>query len=328
MSNDTTARPSSAAYAQSGQAIVRQGFGGGEIESRRETQGAAMAAKAQAEIQARYIMAERKPRDVDDFRVRLLKECARPGFADVAEYRKPVGGQSINGPSIRFVETAIREFRNINVETPTIYEDDDKRIVRIAVTDLEANITYNDEAVIEKFVERRKTKTGDEILSSRQNSYGDTVYRIRATEDDLANKVGAAVSKRVRNLGLRILPSHVVAECMDACKATRDAGIKADPDQARKRMIDGFSKIGVSPVDIKEYLGHEIEQSSPSEIDELRAVYQTIADGEATWQAVMVAKRAERGEVDEATPQANDAAKKVMERLEKKKAPPTAPKPA
>src|SRR5690348_15141612 len=96
-----------------GAALQRVGFGQTEVELVRETQGTALAARAQAEVQARYIVALQRPRNVEQFRVRLLEHCKRPGFAAVAAYEKPVGGQKIKGPSIRFVETALQVFGNV-----------------------------------------------------------------------------------------------------------------------------------------------------------------------------------------------------------------------
>ena len=70
-----------------------------------ETTAGALAAQAKAAVEARYIMAMQRPRDWDQVRLSLLKECDRTNFAEVAIYRKPVG-QGIEGPSIRFAEAA------------------------------------------------------------------------------------------------------------------------------------------------------------------------------------------------------------------------------
>lgn len=295
---DQDHRPGSGDYAAAGAEIVRHGFGGTEMEARRETQAVAAAEREKAIVQARYIVAMQRPRDVDTFRVRLLRHCQRPLFAEKAEYAKPVGGQRITGPSIRFVESALQEFGNVVPEVTAIYEDDEKRIVRVTVTDLERNITYSEDATVEKFVERKRTKSGDEVIGERVNSYGDRVFKIRATEDDFANKLAAAVSKKLRNLGLRILPADIVEEAMRKCAATRDSETKQDPDAVRKALSDGFASINVMPSDLKTYLGHDLATSSPAELDELRKVFAAIRDGEATWQAALQVKREERGEVE------------------------------
>ena len=49
-----------------------------------ETASAVLAAQARAVIEARYLIAINRPRDLDVVREKLLKECRRPGFAEVA----------------------------------------------------------------------------------------------------------------------------------------------------------------------------------------------------------------------------------------------------
>lgn len=300
--------------------IARRGFGTAEIEHRRETQGSALAARAQAEVQARYIMAERKPRNLETFRVKLLEHCKRQGFALVAEYSKPVGGAPIKGPSIRFVETALREYTNTLPEETITYDDDHKRVIRVSVTDLECNVTYYGDVVVEKTVERKKPKSSDEIMSSRTNSYGDIVFKVRATEDDFANKAAAACSKKLRNLGLRILPADIVDDAMEACRKTRQAKDAQDPVAARRSIIDAFAALGVTPIGLDEYLGHPFDQASPAEMDELRAAYATVKDGEAKWVDIVEMQRVRRGEVDKGSKDSETAGAKVKAKLEAVKA--------
>lgn len=290
-------------------ALERVGFGTKELERMPETQGSALAARAQAEVQARYIVALQRPRHIEGFRIKLLEHCKRPGFAKVAEYEKPVGGQKIKGPSIRFVETALQVFGNVLPEETITYDDDYKRVTMVKLTDLETNITYSGDVIVEKTVERRKPKDGDEILGSRINSYGDTVYKIRATEDDFANKIGAACSKKLRNLGVRILPADIVADAMDACRQTRMDKDAKDPAAARRELADAFAALRVMPDDLDAFLGHPFDQASPAEIEELRGAYVTVREGDAKWIELVEAQRVARGEVDESKNTAATAAK-------------------
>lgn len=303
----------------SGNSIQRTGFGSAELEHRRETQSTAMAERAKAEVQARFIMAMQRPRDIDDVRVRLLKHCDRKGFALRAEYSKPVGGSKVTGPSIRFVETALQEYGNNEPAATCVYEDDEKRVMRVSVTEFERNVTYHDDAVIEKFVERKNPRDS-EIIGSRTKQNGEIVYKVRATEDDLANKQAAAVSKKIRNLGLRILPTDLVEEAMEVCRETRQKDIAANPDAARHRIVDAFAELNVTPTHLTEFLGSPIAQASPADLDELRVIYATIRDGEARWTDILEAKRAERGEVEKPGKKASEAAEKVRSKIEARKA--------
>jgi hypothetical protein len=312
------ARPSRAAYEASATAIQRSGFGETAVEQRRELQSTALAERAKAEIQARFIVAMQRPRDVDEMRVRLLKHCKRPGFAALAEYAKPVGKGTVRGPSIRFVETALQEFGNVEPESTILYDDDEKRTLRIGVTDLERNVTYREDVIVEKYVERRDAR-GGEVLGSRMNSSGERVLKVRATEDDLVTKQGAVTSKRLRTLGLRVLPADIVEEAMAVCRATRQRKDAEDPDAARKALEDAFSTLNILPSDLREYLGHPVEQSTDTERDELRAAFGAVRDGEARWVDLVASKRAERGEIDEAPRASESAAAKVQARIAAKR---------
>jgi hypothetical protein len=166
-----------------------------------------------------------------------------------------------------------------------IYEDDKRRIVRVSVTDLETNLPYSSDLVIEKTVERSSIKEGVIPLSSRKNSYGKTVYLLPASEDEIANKVNAQVSKALRGHALRILPGDILEECMEECIKTLNNETAKDPDAERKRITDAFASLKVMPGQLAEYLGHAVDQCAPAEIVELRALFQAIRDGETTWHA-------------------------------------------
>jgi hypothetical protein len=251
-----------------------------------ETSIAAVSAQAVALVQARYTVAYGRPRNIDQVRVGIMTDCKRPRLAEIAMYDKPVGG-GIKGLSIRFVEIAMRHMTNVLVESPTVYDDEMKRIVRATVTDLESNTTYQKDITITKTVERKFLKNGQKALSSRLNSYGETTYTLPATDDDILNKEAALVSKAIRTLGLRLIPADIIDEAKDVIEATiRDKAAK-DPDGERRKIVDAFNSMGVKPVDLAEYLRHDIAKCTPDEIVHLRMIYATLRDGEATWADVM-----------------------------------------
>jgi hypothetical protein len=255
-----------------------------------DTASTAVAAQAKALVEARYIMAVRRPRDMDVVRERMLKECCRPSFAAVARYVKPIGKDRAKwptGPSIRFAEAAIRNMTNITVEVMTVYDDREKRIVRVTVTDLEANVPYFQDVTITKTIERRQAKEGDTVLSTRTNSYGDKLYILEATDDDIVNKQQALISKAIRTLGLRLIPGDIIDECMDQVLVTQKNADAEDPDAAKRKLFDAFHGLGVQAGQLKEYLGHDAASLAPKELSDLRALYAAIRDGDATWRDVM-----------------------------------------
>lgn len=275
-------------------AIIREDFSGRELANQTETSSAALAAQAKAAVEARYVIALRRPRNWSSVRVKLLQECERPGFAAVARYHKPVG-DGIEGPSIRFAEAALRHMGNVLCETATIYDDAEKRIVRVTVTDLETNLTYPKDIVVQKTVERSHLRKGQVAIRERTNSSGRKTFIVEATDDDLLNKEAALVSKALRTNGLRILPGDILEECMTRVIQTLNNDAAKDPLGERKRMEEAFAKLGVFPDALVEYLGHPLETMTPAEIVHLRAVYASLRDGEARWEDVLEAKLQKAG---------------------------------
>jgi hypothetical protein len=260
-----------------------------EIVISGETASQVLAAQQKAVVESRYMMALHRPRDLDRVRQNLIKACERPIFAQTARYLKPIG-KGVSGPSIRFVEEALRCFTNVLPEISVIYDDREKRIVRVSITDLENNISYSQDVAIEKTVERKNVNPGDEIVRSRTNSYGQIVYLIPATEDDLLNKQNALISKALRSNGLRLIPSDIVDECMSIVIAVQKNKDAKDPDAARKQLFDSFEDVGVTVDMIKVYLGHEGKILSPKELSDLRGFYTAIKSGEATWKEIFTPK--------------------------------------
>ena len=242
----------------------------------------AAAEAAKQRIQAAYIMARHNPRNVEQSRQNILGACRRPRFAEKAEYSKPVAGGRINGPSVRFAELALREYGNIMSDIQVVYEDEQLRRIKVYLTDLQTNAQFSKEITVQKTVERRSDK-GREVVQKRKNTYGDTVYVVKATDDEMANKEAALISKALRNEGLRLIPGDIIEEALDVARETREKGAKEDPDAQKRKILDAFKDIGIKVVDLEKYLKHSIDQASPSEIDDLRSVYQTIKDGEAKW---------------------------------------------
>jgi hypothetical protein len=254
-----------------------------------ETASTVLAAQAKALVSARFEIALRQPRDIDAVRERLLRECARPSFAQVAIYRKPVG-EGIEGPSIRFAEAAIQAMGNLAIDTPAIYDDAEKRILRVTVADVETNVVHSKDVTIMKRVERQRLAEGQVPIRSRVNSRGKTVHLVEATDDEILNTENALVSKALRTTGLRLVPGWLIDECMAAVRATRQRGDAADPDAAKRKLLDAFRAVGVTAEDVKAWLGHPADALAPAELEELRGIYTALRDGDTTWREVMDAR--------------------------------------
>lgn len=268
-------------------------------EAPAETATALMAAKAEAETKARFTMAIARPRDEDMFRVKLMKACERPRFAETALYAKPVGRKKneatgkwedklVTGLSVRFAEEALRYFGNLDIDMYTLVDDDEKLIMHGAIVDLETNSRVGEDMVVEKFVERRKPREGDEVIGKRENSNGDVVYKIRAHEDALFTKIQNRRAKLRRNLILQMIPADIKEEVTELCEKTIK---RSDPNEMLDKLRDAFKRIGVNSEMLETYVGGPLEKMSASMITHLRGVFMEVDGNEKTWEQVVEEKR-------------------------------------
>lgn len=311
-----------------GTQIVKQGFQGLEMRQQAEMAAIAMAEHAKASIEARCILAERHPRSWLDVQQRLLAECERPGFAAAARYRKPVGKKKnettgeweqnyVEGFSIRFAEAALRYMRNVVGESTVIYDDVSQRLVRITVMDLETNATIAIDVAVPKTVEKKQLRKGQMPVSSRINSYGDRVFLVEATDDEITTKQAALVSKALRNGILRLLPGDIQDECEERCAVTVKKADAADPMAATNKVLEAFRKIGIMPIAIGEYIGREPSLLQPAELAELRGIYQAIKDGDLSWATALEAKTG-KGSDDKETQKKVANVEATLERAKQK----------
>lgn len=252
------------------------------VQSHIDPAAVAAAESVKARIQAQYLVALSHPRSYDQSRFRVMEACRRPAFADKVEYKKPVGKTTITGPSIRFAELALREWGNIDYANTVIYDDEMNRRINVVITDLETNTTFSSSIQITKTVERKDNK-GRDVISERINSYGEKIYIVKATEDEILTKQAAMISKALRNEGLRLIPQEIIEEAIDIARLTQQKDVSSNMDEARKKISDAFGGLGIQPKHLEEYLGHPMSMCVPAEITDLRAIFNAIKNGEAKW---------------------------------------------
>jgi len=266
-------------------------FAGTELAQRAEHAAIAVSASARAEIESAFVMALKMPRNREQARVEIVDSCRNLRFAEKVKYKKPVGKKKVGnqwvqnfveGPSIRFAEEMIRTWGNVKIQCVTIYEDSFKRITLVNVVDLQKNISYSKQITVDKTVER-KNAAGREVISERINSYNEKISIVVATSDEVTIKEAALISKEIRNASLRLIPQDIIDEAMQITSTTIEAGVSSDIHGSRKTLIDVFAKLGIKPLDLEEYLGHSIDATTPKEIADLKIIFKTISDGQATW---------------------------------------------
>lgn len=275
-----------------------------------ETAIAAVEAEARAAIQARYLLANAKPRDLDKVRESLLKECKRPAFAATARWSKKRGDSTISGLSIRFAEAALRCYTNIYAPQSVIYDDVEKRIVKLSVIDLECNVSYDSAMTLAKEIERRSAAKGAEILRQRVGASGQRLYILRATDDEILDRQNALISKALRTQGLRHIPGWLLDEAEEVLVKTASDQAAKDPDAERRKLFDAFAQVGIGIEDLKAWAGHDMKRLDPAELVELRGLYQGIKDGQFTFDEALEA-RGGKGRGSKAEAKAKEAVEKA-----------------
>lgn len=287
---------------------MRQEFGASQQTALAETAATAVAAREQAAVQARYIVALQRPRDVEAFRSSVLRECKRPGFASIAEYHRPVGREFnedtgqweekiADGPSVHLMRTAAMLYGNMMVDSAVTFDGKDLRIVHAYALDLQHNCSWARTVAVSKIVEKRAVKDrktgqfgpppGREIAGERINSKGETTYIVYATDDEIRVKEARLVALAQRENLRSVLPRDIIDEARYTARETLSKEDAKDPDAARRKIIDSFSELGVSPSDLSAWLGHTTERIDPAELKALRGIFVSMREGDVTWDEIM-----------------------------------------
>lgn len=267
---------------------------------------------ATAQIQSRYAIAMRFPRNVEQVRQDMIRECQRPTFCEIdptkhgsslAIYAVPRGNVKdengnwtkniIRGCTIRFAEMAARAWKNLSVDVIPIGEDPGQRIFQVNVTDFEANITSSQIVVIPKIVERISNPDNLPVLSQRTNSYGKPVYTLTATEEEISMNAQRLISKARRNLILQCIPGWLIEECTEQINTTAAKKDAEDPDKAKRRIFDAYATVGVTAEQLTEFIGHS-NQLSPAEMEDLRGFFSAMREGATTWKQIVDAKAGDK----------------------------------
>lgn len=242
-------------------------------------------------IRARYIVARSQPRNWKRVAATVLSHCERVRFAERARFTLPRWDSKkkkhveITGFSIRFAEQALLAMGNSMPETVITSDDSEKLVVEQVLTDLEANVTFKQQFVIRKLQERRYLRDGQEAVSKRQNSTGETVYQVRTSDQDLRMIVNAQVSLAMRNQVLRLVPADILEDAEDAINATLDAHYRSEA--GRTKLIASYSKLGVLATQLEDFVGRKLEEATAQELRLLIQVGTAISEGHTSWDRVM-----------------------------------------
>lgn len=295
---------------------------------------ASMVAREEAKFKSACVLARQFPRDIDRVRVSILKECARPGFAEVGMYSLPRADKSIEGLSVHFANMLERQLGNLDVSVVVVSDEELRRTIEVTVIDLESNVREAQQATFARTVERRGKKRNGKVeppdgvvVGERLNSYGEKVYVVRATDEEMLIKQNAISSRIRRNKLLNCCPRDVLDEALTLVKKTKLAAVKADPDAARTKLIDAFASVGVMPDALKSYVLETykvtLERVKDENLADLRGIYNSVSEGRLTWDELIATAAGEKA----VTKTGEVVTAPNVERKEKDMVPVTEPKP-
>lgn len=221
------------------------------------------ASRAIAEAQGKLVIAKRFPRDEVEAYAKAMEACQRPTMAAKAFYSFPRGGQTVEGPTIRFAEELARCWGNIDYGIKELSQDDGKSEMQAYAWDLETN-----------------AQSVQNFTNPHQREQGKKMVNLTSQRDIYENNANMA-TRRLRSRILAILPSWFVEDAIEECKKTI-AGRNDTPLIDRvKKMVVAFAKIGVTQEQIEKRLKKKIDTMNADDFVEYTGIYNAIKQGES-----------------------------------------------
>ena len=221
------------------------------------------ASRAIAEAQGKLVIAKRFPRDEVQSYAKAMEACQRPTMAAKAFYSFPRGGQTVEGPTIRFAEELARCWGNIDYGIKELSQDDGKSEMQAYAWDLETN-----------------AQSVQNFTNPHQREQGKKMVKLTSQRDIYENNANMA-TRRLRSRILAILPSWFVEDAIEECKKTL-AGRNDTPLIDRvKKMVVAFAKIGVTQEQIEKRLKKKIDTMNADDFVEYTGIYNAIKQGES-----------------------------------------------
>lgn len=218
-------------------------------------------ARAIAEAQGKLVIAKRFPRNEALAFDEAMQACRRSGLAEDAFWSFPRGRETITGSSIHLARELARVWGNIEYNIRELSRKDGVSEMQAFAWDLQTNTLVTQNFTVRHW---RDTKTGGYALTDERD-----IYELTANQG----------ARRLRSCIFGVLPSDLVRAAEDECKRTL-AGSNEEPMKDRvRKMLSGFSKLGVTAAMIEARLGHSLDTTLPEELGELRTIYTSIKSG-------------------------------------------------
>lgn len=221
------------------------------------------ASRAIAEAQGKLVIAKRFPRDEVQAYSKMMEACRRPAMAEKAFYSFPRGGQTVEGPTIRFAEELARCWGNIDYGIKELSQDEGKSEMQAYAWDLETN-----------------AQSVQNFTNPHQREQGKKMVALTSQRDIYENNANMA-TRRLRSRILAILPSWFVDSAIAECKRTLAGNNEIPLTDRVKKMVVAFSRLGVTQEQLEHRLKRRIDTMSAEDFVEYTGIYNAIKNGES-----------------------------------------------
>ena len=234
-----------------------------DFSSRNQGTIAIEASRAIAEAQGKLVIAKRFPRDEVQSYAKAMEACQRPTMAAKAFYSFPRGGQTVEGPTIRFAEELARCWGNIDYGIKELSQDDGKSEMQAYTWDLETN-----------------AQSVQNFTNPHQREQGKKMVTLTSQRDIYENNANMA-TRRLRSRILAILPAWFVEDAIAECKRTLSGQNDTPLIDRVKKMVVQFAKLGVTQEMIEKRLKRKIDTMTSDDFVEYVGIYNAVKGGES-----------------------------------------------
>ena len=227
------------------------------------------ASRAIAEAQGKLVIAKRFPRDEVQSYAKAMEACQRPTMAAKAFYSFPRGGQTVEGPTIRFAEELARCWGNIDYGIKELSQDDGKSEMQAYAWDLETNAQS-----VQNFTNPHKREKTDKRTKT-------VVMETLTGQRDIYENNANMATRRLRSRILAILPAWFVEDAIAECKRTLSGQNDTPLIDRVKKMVVQFAKLGVTQEMIEKRLKRKVDTMTSDDFVEYVGIYNAVKGGES-----------------------------------------------
>lgn len=214
-----------------------------------------------AEIESQIATAKRYPRDIREFKDKLMTMAnLDQETAEGCYYALPRGNKVIDGPSVRLAEIALSCYGNCVAEADVRTEDERFIYAMGQCRDLENNVAV-------------RVKVRRRITDKKGKRYNDDMIAVTAN---------AACSIALRNAVFKVIPGAYIKPVFDRVKQTAVGKAKSLANR-RAQVITKLTKFGVTEDRVLAVLGRKsADEVTFDDVAKLIGLGTAIKDGETT----------------------------------------------